>query len=162
MKQIFLFASIFIAFGFSYQGQDSYTPLIMKRADMEKAVELQGPRELKNPGKIYFKDDYVLIGEKYKGIHVIDNSDSLDPVNIAFIRIPGCIDMAMRRGVLYADNAVDLISLQLNDDLSGVKVTSRTRNVFPEFIPPDRNNIPWEYQAKNRPENTVIVEWEKP
>jgi hypothetical protein len=161
MKQILLFASIFLAFGFSYQARDTYKPVIMKRSDMEKAIELQGPRELNNPGKIYFKDDHVLIGEKYKGIHVIDNSDSLNPENIAFIRIPGCIDMAMRRGVLYTDNAVDLISLQLKDDLSGVEVTSRTRNVFPEFIPPDRSNIPWDYQKENRPGNTIIVEWKK-
>jgi hypothetical protein len=126
-----------------------YVPVLMTREVLESSIELLPARELDNPGKIYLVDDYIFINERYKGMH---------PLNIHFIRIPGCIDMAVKGQTLYADNAVDLVAVDLSD-INNITVTSRIRNVFPEILAPDGTHY-WSYYNINRPENTIIVGWE--
>lgn len=138
----------------------SYTPIFMMRSEMESAIEMTAPQMLENPGKIYFKDDFIFINEKYRGIHVVDNFDPGNPLKTGFIHIDGCIDIAMKENVLYADNAVDLIALKLTDNFSKLEVSERIRNVFPELRPPDGWYIDWRIEQM-RPENSVIVRWDK-
>lgn len=66
--------------------------------------------------------------------------------------------MAMKGNILYADNAVDLVAVDLSSPVN-IMVTKRIKNVFPELTPPGYNWIPWNYTAENRPENTIVVEW---
>jgi hypothetical protein len=113
-----------------------------------------------NPGKIYLKGQYIYIVEKYKGVHIIDNYNRTNPVNKQFIKIPGCIDVAIKNYTLFADNAVDLVAIDITD-IENVKVTSRTKEAFPEIIPPDFDYVPSEYNKNNRPNNTIIVAWER-
>lgn len=137
-----------------------YTPVLMTRDNMENAIAYEEARSLKNPGKIYFKDNYIFINERYKGIHIINNQDPENPVNIGFIKIPGCVDMAMKHNTLYVDNAVDLVTI----DLSGfpsISVCDRENEVFPELLPPNMDYLPDIYSQGNRPANTIIVGWEK-
>ena len=56
--------------------------------------------EITIPGKIYFKDNYLFVNEYGKGIHVIDNSNPADPKKIAFYKILGNVDMAIRGNIL--------------------------------------------------------------
>lgn len=135
-----------------------YTPVMMARAEMEKAIRLEAAREINDPAKIYVKDHYVFISEKYQGIHIIDNTNPRMPLNQAFIRIPGCVDIAVKDHVLYADNATDLLAIDLAD-WENIQVISRTRNTFPVLLPPDLGQIPSAYQ--NRPEDMIIVAWKK-
>ena len=137
-----------------------YRPIMMTREVLESSVELIEPAKLIKPGKIYIKDDYLFINEKYKGLHIIDNTDPSNPVNKGFLRIPGSIDMAMKGNILYVDNAVDLVAIDLSDP-SNIIVTRRIKNVFPEIVPPGEFDIPWMYSIDQRPENTVIIGWEK-
>jgi hypothetical protein len=104
-------------------------------------------------GKIYYRTPYIYVNERYKGVHVINNSDPERPVKEGFILAPGCIDMAVKGNILYLDNAVDLVSF----DLDGRQVTKRIRNVFPEPLPPDD----FRFSVFNRPEGYVLVEWKK-
>lgn len=138
----------------------SYSPVLMKRVDLEKSVKVEDARTLKNPGKIYTFGNYIFISEQYEGIHVVDNSDPSNPVNISFVAIPGCVDMAVKNNVMYADNAVDLVSLSI-ENISDIKVISRNTNVFPELVPPDLIALPEKYKQENRPENTIIIGWKK-
>ena len=128
-----------------------YKPILLTRPVLENSVEVLQPQNLVKPGKIYISGNYLFINEKYMGIHIINNTDPVNPVNTAFIRIPGCIDMAVKGNVLYADNAVDLVALDMTD-LSDIKVTKRIKNTFPELLPPGEDYIPWEFTAANRPE----------
>jgi hypothetical protein len=130
----------------------------MLRSELEKSVRLEGPRQIINPGKIYLKDNLIFINEKYLGIHVIDNTNPAFPEIFAFIHVDGCIDMAMKDNVLYADNAVDLVSLQLNPQMTGIQVTSRIKNVFPELVAPDGLRLS-NRQNLSRPENSILVRW---
>ena len=56
---------------------------------------------------------------------------------MAFLHIDGCIDMAMKNNVIYADNAIDLIALKTTDNFASVQVTERIKNIFPEIESPD-------------------------
>ena len=157
---IILFGSIGLLFGLTSSSSDEYDyeAVIMTRANLEKSIRYEAPRELDGLAKIYYYDHYIFISKRYKGIHVIDNTNPASPVNTGFINIPGCVDMAIRNNILYADNAVDLIAINISD-LQNLKVTSRTRNILPEHNYPGMDYIPVKYSKEYRPENTVIVEW---
>jgi hypothetical protein len=137
-----------------------YMPVFMQRDEMERAVRLETPTPIKNPGKIYIKDQYIFINEKYKGFHIIDNSDPSSPVQKGFVHIDGCLDIAIKGNILYADNAVDLVAIQLNNELNNLSVSGRVKNAFPEPSSPDGY---WYAQQFNkyRPKNGIIVRWEK-
>jgi len=139
-----------------------YKPILLSRESLERSVTLQSSREIKSPAKIYYKDNYIFISENYKGVHIIDNQDSANPKNVSFIAVPGCVDMAIKGNALYVDNATDLVVIDLeNIKTSGIKVTKRIVDAFPEMSPPDGYQIPDKYSAGNRPANTVVVEWVK-
>lgn len=138
----------------------NYSPIYMDRSEMESAVKMEAAQPLRIPGKIYIYGQYILVNEKFKGIHVIDNSNPAAPQNIAFLHIDGCIDMAMKNNVLYADNAIDLIALKTSDNFGSVQVTERIRNIFPETESPDRYWSPY-YVNQFRPKNGILVAWKK-
>jgi hypothetical protein len=127
---------------------------------MESAVKIESAQPLRTTGKIYMYGQYILVNEKYKGIHVIDNSNPAAPQNIAFLHIDGCIDMAMRNEILYADNAIDLIALKTTDNFASVQVTQRIKGIFPETESPDRYWSP-NYVNQFRPKNGILVAWKK-
>ncbi len=138
-----------------------YTPILLSRSDLNKSIEFQQPREIATPGKIYVYENYLFVGELNRGVHVFDNSTPENPVNIGYLRIPGNEDISIKNGILYADNAVDLVTINLQDVNNPVLV-KRTKNVFPEVAPPDQLFIPRSFEKSNRPsDDMIIVGWEK-
>jgi len=144
-----------------YEPFSEYKPILMKRADLEASISYTHAQEITEAGKIYLKGNTIYINEKYKGIHVIDNTDPAKPQKIGFIVVPGCIDMSMKEDILYVDNSVDLVAINLTNGLSQLTVTKRLKKIFPELTAPDNRILQSQYQPENRPENTVIVGWEK-
>lgn len=141
-----------------YYPVSGYIPVLMDRAEMERAIKFEPPRPMSDPGKIFYKDPYLFIVEKHKGVHIIENSNPANPEKIGFIHIDGVRDIAMKNNVMYADNAVDLIAVQLNDSYTSVSVSKRFKNYFPEMVSPDGRGFP-SYVYENRPANTIIVDW---
>lgn len=86
-------------------------------------------KELKSPAKIYVYNDYLLINEVNEGIHIYDNTNPANPKNIIFISIPGNRDMAIKEDVLYADNAIDLLAIDISTP-TAPKVLKRLDGVF--------------------------------
>ena len=138
-----------------YQSSD-YRPLFISRAELDNSVKyIQEKRDVKNTGKIYYRKPYLYMNERYKGVHVINLSNPANPVNEGFILAPGCIDMAVKGNILYLDNAVDLVSF----DLDTKQVTKRIKNVFPEPAAPGNS---YSYFYGSRPgEDYILVEWRK-
>ncbi|MDR0714485.1 MAG: hypothetical protein LBF89_09555 [Bacteroidales bacterium] len=137
-----------------YERDATYRAIFMSRSNLENSVSyIPGERELKNTGKIYCRAPYIYINERYKGVHVINNSDPAHPVCEGFILAPGCIDMAVKDNIVYLDNAVDLVAF----DLTSRTVTERIKDVFPEPKPPHD----FYYRPYDRPEGYVLVEWRK-
>jgi hypothetical protein len=166
MKGSLFFVSIILLFsscdfGNSYDYYSEYKPILMERSALENSISFKNARQMCQTGKIYFKDNYIFINEKYSGIHVIDNSNPESPENIGFITVPGSIDMAIKNNILYVDNAVDLVAIDLSGELENLFVTKRIKSSFPEHLPPDGKTPKPEFSVENRPANTVIVAWEK-
>ena len=132
-------------------------PQYMSYDDMRKPVKSKVGFAIGTAGKIYIKDNYLFVNEKYKGIHVFDNSNPASPVNLAFLDIPGNVDLAVRGNYLYADNYVDLIVLDISNLNSPVEV-ARIKDIFPYTIPETTDII---YPISNiDQEKGVIVGWQ--
>lgn len=138
----------------AYYENWTYVPVFMKRVDIENSVSYQAsPRDMENPGKIYYKPPYIYINERYKGVHIINNSDPANPEKTGFITVPGCLDMAVKGNIMYLDNAVDLVAFDLETKL----VTKRIRDVFPAPLSPDNRMF---YPGENS-EEYILVAWRK-
>jgi hypothetical protein len=143
---------IFIAMQGTSSNTKGYYAVYMERKNLEKSVfYTEQGKEMKNPGKIYYRHPYLFVNEKYKGVHVFDNTDPENPAKKGFIMAPGCLDMAVKDNIIYLDNAVDLVSF----DLTEMKEANRIINVLPE--PASPNGFIYDYD--NRPENIILVEW---
>lgn len=136
-----------------------YTPILMDRSELESSISMaEEAKVITNPGKICLYRQWVLLVENYKGIHLIDNTDPTNPVRRDFIRIPGCRDVAVGNGILYVDNAVDLVGIYVDFNALTAKEVSRKVRVLPEIASPD-GYIPYSYSRRNRPDNTEIIGW---
>ncbi len=138
-----------------------YKPVLMERTNLENSISVQAPRQMCATGKIFFKDNFIYIVERYEGIHVVDNSNPKEPHNTAFIAVPGSVDMAMKNNVIYVDNATDLVAIDISNGASNMAVTKRVKDIFPEHLPPDGRGLRPEFYQESRPENTIIIGWEK-
>ncbi len=151
-----------VCYGFSYEWRDdertNYTPILMSYGDLTKSIESVPAKEIEQAGKITIFQSNIFIVDKYKGVHIFDNSEIGFPKPAGFIQIPGCMDISIKNNVLFADNSVDLVSIDLKE-FPKITVLDRVKYVFPEPLPPDLDYIPSQYTSKNRPNDTVIIEW---
>jgi hypothetical protein len=123
---------------------------------MRKPVKSTGGYAIQTAGKIYIQGNYLFVNEKYKGIHVFNNSNPASPVNLAFLNIPGNVDLAVKGNYLYADNYVDLIVLDISNLNAPVEV-ARIKDIFPYTIPEITDNNPISDIDQTQ---GVIVGWE--
>ncbi len=115
-----------------------YDTEIINLKEIRQDPVTESARDLENPGKMYFYNDYILVNEIKEGVHIINNQDPKNPVNEAFLRIPGNVDIAVKDNFLYADNYIDLLSIDIND-LKNAKLSCRIEDVFQSKYSLDRN-----------------------
>lgn len=157
LKRLLLLLPVFLFSG-SYYYQD-YTPILMNRSDLEASVGLAGmAKNINDPGKIYLYKNWVFLVEKYKGIHLIDNTDPALPVRRDFLKVPGCMDVAVGNGILYVDNSVDLVGVSIDFASMRSREVCRKKKVLPEIVSP-YGYIPSDFSRRNRPADTEIVGW---
>lgn len=89
-----------------------------KNLDEIRNVTAGQPQDLVNPGQIYIYKQYLFINEFRKGIHVFDNSNPAQPVNLAFYDIPGNAQLSIKDNILYANNYLDLLAIDITDPLN--------------------------------------------
>lgn len=109
---------------------DRFRPVYLTFDALRSAVRSEPARSLKDPGKIMVKDQWIFVSERFEGVHIIDNSDPTSPRGIAFIRVPGNIDLAMKENILYADSYVDLVAIDVNNPAEAF-ATGRLENIYP-------------------------------
>lgn len=141
MKNLILYIALLLAFSLN-SCMDEYTeeflgnsPLYLSYEDLRSSIQVSEARELKEVGKIYFKDDFIFVNERLKGVHVINNQDPANPINIGFIEIPGNSDIAIKNNTLYADSYVDMVAIDISDRLNPVEA-DRIEDVFPYSVAP--------------------------
>lgn len=107
-----------------------FTPVVFTANQIRQPIGTESARTLQEPGKIYTKDGFLFINEVKQGIHIIDNRNPESPKMVAFIRIQGNGDMAVRNNILYADSYMDLVALDISD-VTNIRQLKRVNNVFP-------------------------------
>ncbi len=107
-----------------------YTPVYKTTVEVRANIRSNSAREIIKPGKIFIKGSYIFLNEMDKGIHVIDNYNPSSPRNIAFIDIPGNLDIAAKGNTLYADLYNDMVTLDISDPMN-VQVKKIIDDQFP-------------------------------
>jgi hypothetical protein len=107
-----------------------FQPVYKTTAEVKANIKNNAPREIEKPGKLYIKDNYIFLNDIDKGIHVIDNSNPSNPQKLAFIDIPGTMDIAVKDNILYADLYTDLVAIDINNPRQ-IVVKKFVENVFP-------------------------------
>lgn len=162
MKYLYILA-IFVA-AFMLNGcEDKITyeymansPIYMSYDELRSSIEQMEAQEMTSHGKIYFKDHYIFVINNMTGIHVIDNSDVENPVNLTFLKIPGVVDMVVKDHILFADSYVDMVAFDLTD-INNISEVNREKEVLPYTLPPYDYNYPI---GPISPDSGVVVGWE--
>ena len=105
-----------------------YKPVFSNNPDDYIAKSL-APQPIKNPGKIYVKDNLLFQSDEGYGIHVIDKTDPAKLKNIGFIRIIGNSDMSIKGNYMYVNSITDLVVVDISN-WQNVKEVKRMENVF--------------------------------
>lgn len=132
-------------------------PITMTRAEFANSVDIVDPIPIDESGKIYAYGDYIFVNDKYRGVHVIDNSNPEAPRKISFIKIAGNVDISIKDDFLYADSITDLIVLDISD-IDTIEIVNRLEGVL-------RDNVVWpaaeifEWEDIDY-ENEILVGWE--
>src|SRR5687767_599327 len=95
-----------------------FRPVYLKTDNIHDIVRSGPAIPLKDPGKIYTKDEYLYINEAGKGVHVINNSNPSAPLNVGFINIPFNADIAIQENVMYADYGGGLLTIDIKDPVN--------------------------------------------
>ncbi|MFT7270267.1 MAG: hypothetical protein ACI905_002495 [Roseivirga sp.] len=104
-----------------------YKPIYIQEEDL--SIALEESRGVLDAGRIYLYGDLLLLNERYKGIHLIDNADPRNPQNIGFLRIMGATDMAIRNRVLYVNQFEDLLAIDVSD-INNIQLITREEKVL--------------------------------
>jgi len=142
-RMLFLFVPATIFFSCQDKIEDTYKvnePVYMSYSDLRNSFKTTEGKEIIQPGKIYFKDNYIFVNEYQKGIHVVDNIDPESPQVIKFIEIPGNVDMAIKDNILYADSYVDLVAIDISN-INDIREVKRIEGVFQYMIPACEDGI---------------------
>jgi hypothetical protein len=128
-----------------------FVPVYKTKDEVRNNIKSNAPKPVEHPGKIYILGNTIFLNEIDKGIHVIDNADPSNPRNIAFIDVPGNLDIAVKGTTLYADLYTDLVAIDISTP-SNVKLKKVIENQFPHRA--------WA-GGYVQDQSQVIVEWVK-
>jgi hypothetical protein len=137
MKPKLLLAIIIIAFMQSCTKEKctqeyevvSYTPIYTQMSVL-RTVNVQPAKSITSKGKIFIKGNYIFLNEEKKGFHIIDNTNPAAPNNIAFVSIPGNVDLVGKGNYLLADNYLDLLTFDISNP-SNIQLVNRKNDVLP-------------------------------
>jgi hypothetical protein len=82
----------------------------------------------------------------------MDNTDPANPNALKFLNTPGATDLIFKGDSFYVNQAVDLVALKFNTDISAVAVTERIEDVFPQILSPDGFDA-------NAAANEIVINW---
>jgi hypothetical protein len=131
-------------------------PVYMSFSEFRTPPPVKAAQEIVNPGKICLYGNYIFINEITKGFHIIDNTHPSSPQPVAFIDLPGNIDIAVKDNLLFADSYIDLLWFDIAQPAQP-RAAGRLEDAFPNVLPPVNNG----YAVKEIDNNKgVVVGWE--
>jgi len=141
----------------TYREYEGYAPVYLTYADLRSSVKTEQNVDLENPGKIYYKDNFIFIVEELKGIHVYDNTDPSSPVKKAFLNLPGVVDMSVSGYILYADSFVDLVMIDVQN-IDNIREVARVKDILPYTVAsPANDDYPMALVDEKK---GVVIDWE--
>ncbi len=129
----------------------SYKAVTLSRTDFENSTALINSQPVEKSGKIYVKDNYLIVNEPNKGFHIYDNTNPENPIKIKFLKVLGSTNLSIKGNTIYTNNAIDLITIAIKEDFNSINVTKRVRDVFPELTSPDG--------YYNNSSSDIVVDW---
>lgn len=66
------------------------------------------------------KDDFLIINGPNKGFHIYDNTNPENSKKLKFLEVLGSTDVSIKGNSIYTNNAIDLITLLVNDDFTSI------------------------------------------
>jgi hypothetical protein len=131
----------------------SYEPIFMSYDEFRNVpIELQSPHPLEKVGKIYFYNRYLFVNEINKGIHIINNTNPANPIQVGFLNIVGNVDMAISGNILYADSYTDLLVIDMRIP-TNPQLLQRINNTFSKQIFGDNGYAD--------PNYGIVVDWKE-
>ena len=134
------------------------TPEIMSKAEFRSSVEVLPPQNIDESGKIYAYNDYIFVNDEFQGVHIIDNTYPESPSALAFLKIPGNVDISIKNNYLYADSSIDLVVFDISN-INDIQPIARLEDVFSVYdyqIPLEAQEVNWNDFDYN---SQVIVGW---
>lgn len=122
---------------FYYIDKDYYDPVLQPLSDIQSSFGVEEDFTIGKPGNIYIYDHYLLVGERTRGIHILDNSNPASPIPLKFIQLKGNSNFTVVNRVILADNGPDLVSIDISD-LDHIQLVNREVNVNTENIRGDK------------------------
>ncbi|MFK7755675.1 MAG: LVIVD repeat-containing protein [Flavobacteriales bacterium] len=86
-------------------------------------------REISQAGKLWVKDNYLFVVDLLSGVHFFDNTNPSNPINLGFLEIYACSDIAVSGNQLYADSYHDLLTFNISD-IQNPQLHCRSLDVF--------------------------------
>jgi len=135
-------------------------------------IEVQSARPFNNLGKIVYAAPFILINERNLGIHILDNTDPVNPIKIAFIQIPGNTDFTLKNGFWYANHGSDLKTFEIAPDAlsTGLELLNIIEtDSIPHFFADEESSaiaslFPANYEGFFEcvdPEKGIVIGWEE-
>lgn len=125
-----------------------YRPVYKTKQAVRNEIRSNASQAIVNPGKLFYKDGYVFLNDIEKGVHIIDIKNPAQPKSVSFVAIPGCVDLAVRGNILYADLTTDLVAIDISNPLQ-VRLTKVLEGVFPHRY----------YNQFSADTSKIITEW---
>ncbi|MBT32208.1 MAG: hypothetical protein CMO01_21310 [Thalassobius sp.] len=132
----------------------TYVPVYATNQDYLN-IQKVAAKAIENPSKIFTYNNYLIVNIKNEGFHVIDNSNPKLPKNLFFVEVPGNNDVAVKDGVIYADNYSDIVAftVEANGDL---QILERLENMIQHNSVPPFTNVYFECPD---PSKGIVVDW---
>ncbi len=134
----------------TYEGV-TYKPVYAPMRSL-RTINIQPAKAITSNGKIFIKGNYIFLNEVDKGFHIIDNTNPAAPQRIAFVSIPGNLDMIAKDNFLLVDNYVDLLTFDISNP-TNIQLVKRTENALP--------NRQYNYGFADNATNGIIVSFDK-
>lgn len=128
-------------------------PVYMSYEELRSSIKNDNAKPLEKPGKIFLYNSLILINDFESGIHIYDNGNPSSPSHIAFISIPGNVDIAVKDNILYADSYTDLVAIDISNP-TNVREVGRTKDALSYTIP---SGLDWNYPVAQIDQSKGVV-----
>lgn len=110
----------------------TYTPVYQSRAAFEAGiVATTDSVTLLNPGKLMVLGNYKFVTDVNRGVHIYDDTDPANPKKVAFIAIPGTLDIALKNNTLLANAYSALVAIDVSNPAQ-----AKLQTLLPAAFPP--------------------------